>query len=374
MIPGVSDEASGPSYSVVRLCKELIDAGDDASVAALASRPTDVPVHIFPPGFGPPRLGRSPAMARWLTKATHSGSGILHNHGMWHMSGIYPAWATRGTAFRLVMSPRGALSDWAMSHGSPVKKIFWPLFQRPALASVHCFHATAESEAEEIRRRGFRQPIAIIPNGVDIPPASTGPARDVRTILFLGRIHPKKGVDILLRAWKAVMAEFPAWRLRIVGNSEERGSAEGYLDTMKSLASELGVERTEFSEPLYGTEKWAAYRAADVFVLPTHSENFAMTVAEALACGTPAIVTKGAPWAGLVDSRSGWWIDVGVEPLVTCLRTALATAPDGLRDMGAAGHAWMLRAFGWKSIAARMHLTYEWLLQGGARPAWVRTD
>ncbi len=283
------------------------------------------------------------------------------------MPNVYPGWVARKHNVPLVVSSRGTLSEWAFQNGSWVKRWFWPLVQKPALVATTCFHATADSEYEDIRRMGFRQPVAIIPNGVDIPLPKQPSQNELRSLLFLGRIHPIKGVDMLLQAWQAVSPRFPEWRLQIVG--PDNG---GYLSRMQALAAELGLEQVEFSGPLCGEAKLDAYREAELFVLPTHSENFGMAVAEALAAGTPAIVSKGAPWAGLAQHHAGWWVDIGVEPLVACLEEALSSSRDELAAMGSQGREWMLREFSWSRIGEMMDETYRWILNGGNRPDWVR--
>ncbi|MCP9476180.1 MAG: glycosyltransferase, partial [Nitrospira sp.] len=263
--------------------------------------------------------------------------------------------------------PRGTLSPWAMASGSFVKRFFWPLVQKPAISMAACFHATAESEYADIRRLGFRQPVAIIPNGIDIPEPIPKCEQPWRTLLFLSRINPKKGLDLLLSAWHAVQEQFSDWRLVIAGPSDSRG----YLEKMQALAAQLKLERVEFIGEVKGAQKWETYCQADLFVLPTHSENFGNVVAEALASGIPAIVSKGAPWAGLVEKRAGWWIEIGVAPLVEALKQALALSPDELSEMGQRGRRWMQDEFSWDSLGLKMAHTYEWIVRGSARPEWV---
>ncbi len=373
VVPAITEEASGPSYSVVRLCESLIGTGTDVRLAALdwASMPVSSPyLRTFPLGLGPRRLGISPRMRRWLEAEAASGLvDLIHNHSLWMMPNVYPGRACRHGRCRLVVSPRGTLSAWALGRSALQKKVFWHVLQASALRTAACFHATAEREYEDIRRLGFRQPVCILPNGMDVPRLEQMPKAGRRQLLFFGRIHPVKGVDVLLHAWQAVEHRFPDWELRVAG--PDNG---GYLSRMRALAAELGLERIEFSGPLFGEEKWGAYREASLFVLPTHSENFGMTVAEALAAGTPAIVTKGAPWGRLEKQGAGWWIDIGVDPLVACLEQTLATSPQRLMEMGRAGHEWMRRDFSWERIGAQFVATYRWLLEGGEAPPWVRLD
>lgn len=373
IVPAITEEASGPSYSVPRLCESLIGTGVDVQLAVLdwASAPVGLPyLKPFPLGLGPRRLGVSPSMRRWLEAEADSGRvDLIHNHSLWMMPNVYSGRACRKGRCRLVVSPRGTLSAWALGRSALRKKIFWHLLQAPALREAACFHATAESEFEDIRRLGFRQPVCILPNGIDVPPLEETPKGGRRQLLFLGRIHPKKGIDVLLRAWQAVEQRFPDWDLLIAG--PDNG---GYLRAMQALAAQLRLERVVFRDPLFGEEKLRAYRAASLFVLPTHSENFGMTVAEALAAGTPAIVTRGAPWAGLAEQGAGWWIEIGVAPLIACLEQALAASPQRLRDMGRVGHEWMKRGYSWYGIGGQFLATYRWLLDGGETPAWVRLN
>ena len=369
-VPAVSEEASGPSYSVVRLCESLIAEGENVTLTALDWAPMKCPppfLKVFPLGAGPKRLGRSPAMRRWLDGRARSRSvDLIHNHSFWMMPNVYPGWVAKKYRIPLIVSPRGTLSEWAMQNGSFVKRIFWPMIQRPALDATTCFHATAESEYEDIRRMGFQQPVAIIPNGIDIPALPPQKPVNSRVLLFLGRIHPKKGLDVLLPAWQAVQDRFSDWSLRIVG--PDNG---GYLIKMKQLATDLSLKRIEFSNALYGEQKVGAYRDSDLFVLPTYSENFGMSVAEALASGIPAIVTKGAPWNGLITHNAGWWIDLGLDSLTHCLEHALSQSPQTLAEMGENGRTWMETEFSWRFIGQKMAETYQWVVYGGSKPAWI---
>jgi len=372
VVGGVSEEASGPSYSVIRLCESLIDAGTDARVASLCGAKATAPrpyLDMFPAGLGPRRLGMSPRLGRWLDDAAGSHRcDVIHNHGVWMMPNVYAGRACRRYSnCRLVVSPRGMLSRWALSFHPLRKRLFWHAFQRDALGGAACFHATADNEYEDVRRLGFTQPVCVLPNGIDVPPLVRHRPDDRRRLLFLSRVHPKKGVDILLRAWQAIEDRFPQWDLDIVGPDDQY-----YLPKMQALAARLLLKRVRFGGPLYGEDKLQAYRAADLFVLPTHSENFGLAVAEALAAGTPAIVTVGAPWAQLVSRHAGWWIDIGVDPLIGCFEEALSRSSEQLLRMGEAGREWMIDDYGWQRIGQQCATTYRWLMDGGETPPWIR--
>lgn len=384
MVPSISEEASGPSYSVPRLCESLIERGEHVTLAALAwsSKDRSLPyLKTFPMSpLWPHRLGASRAMHRWLDAiATAEKPTILHNHGMWQLNSLYPAWAARRAhgSCKFVASTRGALSDWAMHQGSSTKRLFWPLLQRRALRDAACLHATAVAEYMDIRRMGFRQPVAIIPNGMDVQAPKLGDAERMngRTLLFLGRIHPVKGLDMLLPAWARVQPRFPGWRLVIAGDDKGYCTSSGYLGEMRQLANNVGAEHITFAGQITGQGKWEAYRGAELFVLPSRSENFGVAVAEALATGTPAIVTRGAPWRGLETHHAGWWVDATIDAIAAALADAMSRPREDLAAMGERGREWVRAEFGWDEIARKMAMTYRWLFgELTDRPDWIRLD
>ena len=371
VVPAISEEAAGPSYSVPRLCESLIGVGVDVQLAALDWAPAKLSLSYlkaFPVTGWPRRLGFSSHMKAWLKQESETGhADIIHNHSLWMMPNVYPGQVIRNTRTQLVVSPRGTLSPYALNINKLQKQIFWKFLQKPALETAACFHATAESEYEDIRRLGFKQPVCILPNGIDVPPLRAKLPTAKRSLLFLGRLHPKKGIDNLLYAWHVVAQKFPEWELNIAG--PDNG---GYQAEMQLLVSKLDLTRVNFLGSLYGAEKLQAYRDASLFVLPTHSENFGMTVAESLAAGTPAIVSKGAPWADLEVHGAGWWIDIGVDPLIACLEHAMSLSPGVHAAMGLVGREWMRKDFSWEKIGEQLNMVYKWLLTKDETPLCVR--
>ena len=371
VVPHIDAEAAGPSYSVPRLCQSLAARGDEVTLSCLAAAGDIAGVRTVVHPSWPilKRFAVSPAHARDLGKRAHQVD-IVHNHSLWSMVNVASGWVVPGKRAKLVTSPRGTLSEWALQHSRRRKQLLWPLQQR-VLARADLLHATSEEEYGEIRRSGFRAPVAIIPNGIDLPPPRTESQADtgVRTLLFLSRIHPKKGIELLLDAWAALSALHPDWQLQIVGPGEP-----GYVAELERQAARNGSQRVTFVGPLYDVDKARAYQDADLFVLPTHSENFGMAVAEALAHGCPAIVSQGAPWAGLETNGCGWWIPNDVDHLRDTLEVAMALPAQRLQDMGARGREWMQRDFAWASIAETMTLAYRWVIEGGDVPECVRVD
>jgi glycosyltransferase involved in cell wall biosynthesis len=379
VVAGIRRADGGPSYSVPRLCKALSQSGVRSALLSVAapdrSRPDtsnrDDEQRFFAWDYATIPLLRelraSSALSSELTREAMR-SDVIHNHGLWLMPNVYAGWAASRARTPLLVAPRGMLGAAALRFSRMRKMLFWQLFQGPAVRRAACFHATSRQEYEDIRAYGLTQPVAIIPNGVDLPQpqgkATTGMTD--RVVLSLGRIHPKKGLDRLVRAWAQVEARHDHWRLRIVGPAELDHDAD-----LRALVVSLRLSRVSIEPAIYGDQKYAAFRDADIFVLPTLNENFAMTVAEALAAGTPVISSKGAPWAGLEAERCGWWIDHGIEPLAAALRDAMALPREELRAMGVRGQHWMERDFGWDAIASKMAAVYAWLAGKAAPPEWV---
>lgn len=374
VISYVGDESAGPSYSGPKLFEALANNGQHGvefhTLAPIPSLPDNFKTFSYPRHRWPtPTYGRSPEMLVGLTEACHNAN-IIHNHGLWMAPNIYAEVARRGTRAKLVVGPRGCLAAWALGRSKWKKRVVWLLGQKQALLRADMLHATSVKEYEEIREFGLTQPVVVLPNGIDLPEPMPLPAKsDKMKLLFLGRLHPVKGLDILLRTWSSVAENFPQWQLEIVGPGKG-----GYPDYLRELTAELQAPRVVFTPEVNGPEKYLKYRSADLYILPSHTENFGMTVAEAQACGVPVITTTGTLWSDLVREGSGWWIELGEETLEKCLREALSLNSEVLRSMGTKGREWMQREFSWSGIAAKMIQAYEWLLNGGERLQWIMEE
>ena len=383
VIAGLDPVYGGPSYSVPRLCQALAAAGAETALLSVA-REEGGRREVFDKGYRDCRyrwdyahipilrgLRSSQGLSNALREAAQTAD-VIHNHGLWLMPNVNACRTAADGRTPLVISPRGMLAPAALAFSGLKKRAFWALLQGPVIRGAACIHATSEQEYEEIRSFGLANPVAIIPNGIDLPrlpvQQTAGPAAE-RVVLSLGRIHPKKGLTRLVRAWSKVEAERPSWRLKIVGQPEA-----GHDDKLRELAMSLGITRVSVEGPIYGDEKTAAYQSADLFVLPTLNENFGLTVAEALVAGTPAISTKGAPWSGLESVGCGWWIDHGVEPLACALAHAMALSRETLKAMGDKGREWMMRDFSWDRVACDMLDIYYWLARSAEPPPAVRFD
>jgi glycosyltransferase involved in cell wall biosynthesis len=383
VIAGLDPAHGGPSYTVPRLCSALAQAGAEVALLSVAMRDagaSDTSANGYRDRRFPWDYARAPVLGqlRYSSGLVHglrqaaAGAQVIHNHGLWLMPNVQAGWTSAKAKKPLVIAPRGMLGPAALAFSRRKKRVFWHLAQSAVVRSAACVHATSEQEYQEVRAFGLTNPVAIIPNGIDLPavPSSPTPTNDEeRTVLSLGRIHPKKGLNRLVRAWAHVEAQYPSWQLRIVGPNEV-----GHAEELRALAATFRLRRVSIEGPAYGDSKFRAMRAADVFVLPSLNENFAITVAEALAAGIPVIATKGAPWRGLEAEGCGWWVDHGVEPLVAALAKSMSMPRTALMAMGAKGKAWVVRDFSWGRVARDMLDIYQWLLHRAQPPALLRFD
>lgn len=379
-VASIDDSSGGPSRSVTSLCDALANSGVSVSIVAQGQHRQDNPLIrpsspkvnvVLASGF---EIRRSLLCVpiNFGSKLTdiclRSKARLIHDHGLWSMSNAIAGQVSRRLRVPLIVSPRGMVEPWALQRSKNKKRIAWFLFQRETLRQACAFVATAPQEAESIRALGLRQPIAVIPNGVFLPPAIPRPrdsSKVMRTILFLSRLHPKKGLLDLVQAWGKIRPA--AWRVVVAGPDEN-----GHLSEVQAVVKELKIEALfSFVGQVDGDEKIKLFSEADIFVLPTYSENFGIVIAEALAHGVPVLTTRAAPWADLVDNDCGWWVDTGVDALVAALKTALLTPKEELLAMGERGRLLVARQFCWEEIGESTHRFYRWLLFGGDRPHFV---
>jgi len=381
-IPGLLRQEGGPSRSVVRLTDTLSLRDDLAvtlishSVPGLQSIPSssDLVWRITSTTSNSIELKLGLVDRRLLQEnLANQRVDLLHSHGLWHPGNHWATQLAAKCAIPLICQPRGMLEPWAVAHRAWKKRLALLLFQRTDLERVRAFIATSDMEAESIRGLGLRQPVAVIANGVDFPDKQSEPQAVQKTLerervlLFLSRIHPKKGVIDLVRAWAQCAA--PGWRLILAGPDEG-----GHLREVLQQVEQLGiVGRVEYVGELQGEAKAAMYRSADLFVLPSYSENFGMVIAEALSFGIPVITTRSTPWPGLISHNCGWWVETGVEPLIGALREAMALSDQDRLEMGKRSESYASE-FQWSNAARQTDEFYRWLLGQGDRPAFVVSD
>lgn len=304
---------------------------------------------------------------------------LIHSHGLWLYPGYLARCLSRQRGIPLVLSPHGMLEPWSFHNRWWKKSLGCFFFENANLRHAACLHATAGQEARNLRALGLKKPIAIVPIGLDlkdyglpdslqIPPLCY--RKDKKHLLFLSRIHPVKGLVNLATAWNRICRDFPDWRLIIAGPDHHNHTP----DIQKALTP-AALAQTIFPGPVYGSDKIDLLRQADLFVLPTFSENFGIVVLESLACGVPVITTKGAPWAELAERKCGWWVDIGSDPLTDTLREAMAQSHTERQEMGLRGRRLVEEKYAWPEIAKQMLAVYDWILDDdNVTPDCVRVE
>lgn len=288
-------------------------------------------VHYIPDNFMP----WNNCKKEFLSVLNRVKPDIVHSNSCWTpVSSLAAIWA-KEAGYPVVYTPHGMLEPYA------VKRHYWTkklpailLYQKKGIVVADMIHATAETEKCNLTKLGWNNNISVIPNCVQIDNISIKTSwKRKKSILYLSRLHPKKGVNFLIEALAQLKNEFCEYKVTIAGP----GIAD-YVATLKSMAENLGVaDMIDFIGPVFSDSKWDLYKQADLFVLPTHSENFGIVVPEALASGTPVITTVGTPWKELNSEHCGWCVEVGTDPLVTALKEFLQCSDEELEVMGRHG-------------------------------------
>lgn len=316
---------------------------------------------------------------RWMTdsRLRRSLSGrierasAVHIHGLWQEHGAVASQLAQVLGKPYIFSAHGMLEPWALRSKRWKKKVYWSLLEKRNLEGARCLRALTRSEAEHYRDAGLRQPIVIIPNGVEVP-AEICPEpfydrypqlRGRRLLLFLGRIHPKKGLALLCQSWASICRDYPDAQLILAGPD-----SEGTKVLLEAQISALGIEsRVTFAGMLRGNEKWAALRAATVFLLPSYSEGFSIAVLEAMGAGIPVIVSRQCYFPEVETSGSGWVIEVEATSLSRALRECLALSASELAMLGTNGRRLVKSRFQWDVVGRQTADVIDWIL-GGSEP------
>lgn len=382
---GLGPVALGFSKEQKRLgCKPIIWTLDSSSVVQDVAATNGLNINDIKSfnTFGPRKFGYTPAMEQEAVTKVGSTFDVLHQHSIWMaISRVAIRW--RNNYGRpTILTPHGTLEDYALKRSAWKKRIALFAYEMDNMRNATCLHATAISEANSFRKFGLKNPIAVIPNGIPEEVLNTqgNAARfrsrfaipsDKRLLLFLSRINPKKGLPILFTAIEQLDKALAGWILVIAGFED----VSGYRRELEQLAKRLHISnKIIFAGPLFGEAKEDALAAADIFVLPTHSENFGIVVTEALAAGVPVLTTYGAPWEELCSHNCGWWVEISEQGIYTALHDATSRSKQELVAMGARGKLLVKSKYTWPQVTKMTIELYDWLLGRCGMPNFVVKD
>lgn len=386
VVGGLYSEANG----VARIMRDL--------AAALGRRGTPVTVygaecygrksigHIFEGpsrwvsarGFWLGGLSWSPRLKGLLREGIREAD-VVHNHSIWMLPNSYSSRIASSTKKPVVITAHGTLEQWAIRHSGWKKRIVGTLFQNHDLHAADCIHVNSESEMEGVRAYGLKSPIAIIPNGIHLPDFDPLPSseefhaafpttRGRRIILFMARLHVKKGLDHLLRAWGRLHAEFPDWQLVVAGPDCGLGQPA------REIVEATGLHHSvTFTGNLNGSVRLSALAAADLFALPSFSEGFSMAVLEALACRLPTLITPGCNFREAAAAGAAVEVSPDVAGTESGLRHLLSTTDAERSEMGRRGRKLVEDHYTWDRVAEQTLELYQWLARSGPAPSFVRT-
>jgi glycosyltransferase involved in cell wall biosynthesis len=367
----------GPPRSILGLCRGLQHAGAAVAVvtttangntelpheATKGSAFADVRVDYLRRSFPKRHFGAS-GLRAWLDD--HRGAyDLAHVHGCWNVFGWSAARWCRTAGLPYVISPRGMLHPSSFQKDSIRKSVAYRAIEQRTLRAARFIHATSAEEAAIVSALDTGPPIVMVPNGIDIVDAPSNAsthafrARQGATasdfvFLFLGRLHPQKGIDRLIAAFREVAAVRAGAQLWLAGT----GDAE-YVQRLRDMAHEfVPGGRIVFTGFLDGEDRRMALASANAFVLTSLSENFGMGVAEALAAGCPAIVTRECPWRQIEEWRAGFHVD-SAPPAIAAAMERLAADPAGARLMGENGRRAVRQALDWNRLAVDMLDAYR---------------
>jgi len=383
LVASTSRQAGGLFHSVRNLAINTQKLGHDVTVFGLKDEFTDpdmpawgaVPVKVHPV-VGPRSFGFAPGLVRSIQA---SGLDLLHVHGLWMYPSIASLRARRRCCIPCIISPHGMLDPWALRNSGWRKKLANWFYEGAHLRGAVCLRALCESEAASMRALGLRNAICVIPNGQQLPTGAPvdrvkeglnfAPGRKV--LLFLGRLHPKKGLLNLLRAWAAcqrTVGESASWVLVVAGWDQD-----GHEKLLRQAVLDLGIaDGVVFAGSVFEERKVQAFQQADAFVLPSLSEGLPNAVLEAWSWRLPVLMTPQCNLPEGFDEGAAISVDPAVESLCRGLSVLFRMTASEREQMGARGRRLVEQRFSWPVLTEEMTQVYRWALGGKAKPDCVR--
>jgi glycosyltransferase involved in cell wall biosynthesis len=310
-------------------------------------------------------------------EAAVCGAEVVHMHGLWQGHTRRGARAARRAGVPYLIAAHGMAEPWALRHKAWKKRVYTTLVEGKHLRRAACLHALSRPEVGHLRALAPNAPVCFVPNGVDLEPFESLPDRSVLenefpelagkfVLLFFGRLHAKKGLDLLADALAAVSGRNPEVHVLLAGNDD--GALGPFLDRCEALGLSRRVTRVGHVSGERARQVWGA---ADAFILPSYSEGFSMAILEALACRLPAVVTTACHFPELDAAGGGIVVAPTAEGVMSGLRSLLERSPAERAEFGRRGRALVERHYTWEQQARRLASVYRWLSGGGPAPEGV---
>lgn len=391
----VSRKAGGVLYSVCRFSQEQVAQGCDVEVVGLEDEFSTSDAHLWAPVKPhvmpvkrPVSWGYAPGLRAKLDELKPD---IVHLHGLWMYNSVMLSGWAGAAGIKYVVSPHGMLDAWALRNSSWKKKIAGMLYEKRNLNSADCVHALTTKEANDIKAYGIGSDICVVPNGVDVPedrrkvPRSkfnegmrAGEVQGSRLrgqmygdhesgrnkiLLYIGRLHPKKGLESLLQAWALAgdqVSSAGAWRLMIAGWDDG-----GHEQRLRSMVAELGLENeVSFAGPVYGDVKDELLRKANAFILPSLSEGLPVSVLEAWAYGLPVLMTRECNLPDGFEAGAAIEVEPGRDGVLHGLTRLALMSEEDMMAMGRRGRKLVEDNYSWGDVTGRMIAVYKRIISG----------
>jgi glycosyltransferase involved in cell wall biosynthesis len=376
LVSSVSRKAGGLFQSVRGLAKAVASTNTSVRVFGIRDEQSAVDLQEWQPlsvQTFRPRLRAWGYSNELVPAMLNADLDILSVHGLWKYCSVGSHRWHRQTGRPYVVHPHGMLEPWAVRNAMWKKRVAALLYENQHLRGAACLRALSEAEVQSIRSYGLRNPVCVIPNGVDLPDlneSSTARSQSDgrKTLLYLGRLHPKKNISNLIHAWNETFNSQPGsgerWVLAIAGWDQG-----GYENELKRIAPDPSVV---FLGPQFGADKSECYRDCDAFVLPSLSEGLPMAVLEAWSYAKPVLMTPECNFPEGFGAEAALRIGASPREISAGLKQLIEMSDDDRIAMGARGRDLVGKNFSWPRIGEQMRAVYQWVLGGGQTPETVR--
>ncbi len=387
VVPAIGNVYGGPSKSVVELAEAIGSLGvsvDIVTTNANGAKSIDVPIHTwiqeksyriqYFPYWNLLDYKFTWSLTKWLFRYV-ADYDLVHTNAIFSYPVLPTYWACQLHRIPYIVTPRGMLEPWALAYKSWKKNFYFAFFEKPALQNASAIQMLASTEAERIKALQLDAPLIIIPNGIhgqdfkslfssELFYQQFPDIRNKQLILFLGRIDPKKGLDLLAKTFAKVHKQFPETHLIVAGQDNI-----GFLPTAKSYFIEVGcINAVTFTGMLTGSLKYAALAAASIYVAPSYSEGFSMSVLEGMATGLPCVITDGCNFPEAAAAKAAYVVDTNCDAIADSLIHCL-NHPEQAKIMGDRARQLIFEQYIWERIAAKLITVYTAIIEGQAIPA-----